>query len=111
MARLKEKLVASLGCRVCVRAGCGQVLKTPDGRPAFDRYFCSAECKRADSRDRQRDKRRKFAGRKCPHCGRTSTGDHKFKRSVSGYTTSNGLSEAAVGPSGRENQQASNDRL
>lgn len=38
----------------------------------FNRHLCGSECKRADVRDRQRDRRRRFASQKCPYCGRKS---------------------------------------
>ncbi len=96
--------------RVCSRAGCGMLLVGPDGRPIYHRHFCSAGCKKADVRDRQRERRRRFAGKKCPYCGRQSTGDRKFQRGVSRHSAPGGAqaalasvsaSEAAVVPSER----------
>jgi ribosomal protein L24E len=49
--------------RVCSRAGCGMLLVDADGNPDFNRYFCSAKCKRADVRDREWERRRRFANR------------------------------------------------
>jgi hypothetical protein len=45
--------------------------------------ICGPECKRVDVRERQRQRRRRFADQKCPYCGRKSSGDHKFARGVS----------------------------
>jgi hypothetical protein len=63
--------------RVCIRVGCGKLLIGNDGRPIYDRNFCSQECRRADKRERMQEKRRKARSGRCPHCGR------KFDRDCS----------------------------
>jgi hypothetical protein len=84
MAEVKESVV--MNPQNTLR--CGRLLVDPDGNPVFDRHFCSPECKKADVRERQRQRRRRFAGQKCPYCGRKSTGDHKFSRGVSRHAPS-----------------------
>ncbi len=64
--------------RVCSRAGCGKLLVGPDGRLTYHRHFCTADCKKADKRERQRARRQRLAGAKCSYCGRKSSGDHRF---------------------------------
>jgi endogenous inhibitor of DNA gyrase (YacG/DUF329 family) len=44
--------------RVCSRLGCGVPLVKPDGSTDWKKRFCSAECKKADLREKMRDKRR-----------------------------------------------------
>jgi hypothetical protein len=61
--------------RVCNRAGCGQLIVGRDGRPRYDRNFCSSDCRRADKRERMQEKRRKAKTGRCPHCGRKTGED------------------------------------
>jgi hypothetical protein len=74
--------------RVCNRAGCGKILLTPEGKPDYRRHFCGRECRAADQRERKRIRRENLRERKCPLCGRESSGDHRFQRSVSRDTPS-----------------------
>lgn len=60
--------------RVCNRAGCGRILLTLDGKPEFNRQFCSRKCRLADLRDQKRFLRAEFHGGKCPLCGRRGSG-------------------------------------
>jgi len=74
--------------RVCTRAGCGKRLLTKSGAPDCRRYFCSGKCRLADRGERLRRKRIGLRGRKCPLCGRESSGDTRFYRSVTRHTPS-----------------------
>jgi hypothetical protein len=69
--------------RICSREGCGTRLMDRHGHPDYGRYFCSAECKKIDKRDRRRARLAEFSGKKCPYCGRSLTGNHNFQRGVS----------------------------
>jgi endogenous inhibitor of DNA gyrase (YacG/DUF329 family) len=72
--------------RVCNRAGCGKPLLTHSGRPDYRRHFCGRGCRLADQSERLRLRRARAAGRKCPVCGRESTGDRRFARSFAHKT-------------------------
>lgn len=72
--------------RLCIRKGCGTDLVRKDGLPDFRRIFCSAKCRLADGLEKLRARRAAAAGRKCPRCGRRSTGDARFRRGVSRNT-------------------------
>jgi hypothetical protein len=108
---VSERDYSSVRGRVCSRAGCGRLLLDADGMPVFDRHFCGADCKRADVRERQRARRRRFAGQKCPYCGRKSSGDRKFQRSVSRHTPPKNVLASQGGPQGQGEQIDSSDRL
>jgi len=69
--------------RVCNRERCGRRLLRRDGSNDFRSHFCSPGCKNADAKEKKQALRARFAGKKCPYCGRSSTGDHQFKRGVS----------------------------
>ena len=60
--------------RVCIRAGCGNLLIGNDERPIYSRSFCSSDCRQADKRERMQEKRRRARVGKCPHCGRKFDG-------------------------------------
>jgi|GEM_PF-3599643 len=73
--------------RVCIRKGCGTDLVKKDGSPDYSRRrFCAAPCRRADDLEKLQLKRAAAAKGKCPTCGRCSTGDTRFRRSVAQYT-------------------------
>ena len=56
--------------RVCSRAFCGTLLVKPDGSTDWKKRFCSAECKRADLKEKMAGKRNRIIGKRCPLCGR-----------------------------------------
>jgi len=61
--------------RVCNRGGCGKPIVGKDGRPRYDRHFCSASCRREDKRERVSEMRRKSRISVCPTCGRKAGKD------------------------------------
>ncbi len=92
--------------RVCNRASCGKLLVDVTGRPVFNRHFCSDDCKKADVRERQRERRRRFAGKKCPYCGRKSPHDpgvsrHRLPSSTPESETGSTAQEAQLEPAER----------
>ena len=69
--------------RACLRSDCRTALVKKDGTPDFRRIFCTKRCRLADDAERLRSKRNVAAKGKCPYCGRRSSGDARFIRSVS----------------------------
>jgi len=69
------------GC-VCSRAGCGKPLLGNDGRPIYDRNFCSAECRRADKRERMEGWRQRRIGSDEDHS--TTKGNYKTDLTLTG---------------------------
>ena len=61
--------------RVCNREGCGKRIVGSDGRPSYDRHFCSAGCRREDKREHMAELRRKARIGRCRFCGRKTGKD------------------------------------
>lgn len=61
--------------RVCSREGCGSPIVGKDGRPSYDRHFCSSNCRREDKRERVAEMRRKARIGRCRLCGRKAAKD------------------------------------
>lgn len=61
--------------RVCSREGCGSLIVGKDGRPSYDRHFCSAGCRREDKREHMAELRRKARIGRCRFCGRKTVGN------------------------------------
>ncbi len=55
--------------RICGREDCGKRLVGKNGSPDFRKHFCSAECSRADRREKMQAKRAKLKTGRCPTCG------------------------------------------
>jgi hypothetical protein len=75
--------------RVCNRAGCGRLLVIKSGALDYHRQFCGPKCLGADRREKLENQRAGLKGAKCSRCGRQSTGDHRFQRSVPLHTPPN----------------------
>jgi hypothetical protein len=60
--------------RVC-SCGCGRSLVKPNGAIDYKRRFYSADCKRADLKEKMQGKRSRIIGKRCPLCGRTASHD------------------------------------
>ena len=97
--------------RICSREGCGAGLIDRDGNPDYGRYFCSAACKKIDKRERRRARLAKFSGKKCPYCGRRSTGNHKFQRGVSRHRGPSSAAAKLSGVSPPEIESSASKRL
>jgi hypothetical protein len=96
--------------RVCIRAGCGKLLIGNDGRPIYDRNFCSQECRRADKRERMQEKRRKARSGRCPHCGRKFDRDSSSDGSPVATTQSVPCHNAMTRSESQDGQMASANR-
>jgi len=81
--RLQLESIGVRNLQLWQGAGCGQLL-VDARKSSFQPAFFSDDCRRVDVRDRQQDRRRRFAGQKCPYCGRKSTGDRNGVFRVTG---------------------------
>jgi hypothetical protein len=97
--------------RVCNRAGCGQPIVGNDGRPRYDRNFCSSDCRRADKRERMQEKRRKARSGRCPHCGRKFDRDYSTDGSVPRHDASPVAETQMTRGESQEGQIVSANRL
>ena len=61
--------------RVCGHEGCGKPIVGRDGRPSYDRHFCSSNCRREDKREATAERRRKARIGRCGLCGRKAAKD------------------------------------
>jgi len=75
-----------------------------DGTPDYRRHFCSRACTNEDKAEAMRAKRARFAGGKCPYCGRESTGDQKFKRGVSRHKAGQSAQKALADGQGAQDE-------
>ena len=83
--------------RVCSRAGCGTLLVKPDGSTDYKRRFCSAECKKADLKEKMQGKRSRIIGKRCPLCGRKASSDDSQGQCVSRNKRLRSNAEVEVG--------------
>lgn len=73
--------------RLCNREGCGRRIVGSDGRPSYDRHFCSAGCRREDKRERVEEMRRKARIGRCGLCGRKAGKDAPQNSAVPRHNT------------------------